>query len=112
MHLINAAGLPGSSRARLFEGADHGPANVSFFIINYEEPGIGPELHRHPYDETWLVQEGRVLLEIGGETREAGRGDIAIAPADTPHKFTSLGPGPARLVCIHANPRLIQESLE
>lgn len=112
MHVVKAGALPGSNRARLFEGADHGPSNVSFFIVDYEEPGIGPELHRHPYDETWLVQNGNVLLQIGDESREVGPGDIAIAPAQTPHKFTNLGPEPARLVCIHASPRLIQESLE
>jgi mannose-6-phosphate isomerase-like protein (cupin superfamily) len=110
MQLINTAALPGSERARLFEGEQHGQARVSFFVITYSEPGIGPELHRHPYDETWLVQKGSVLLQIGEEQAEAGPGDIATAPANTPHKFTSLEP--AEVVCIHASPRLIQESLE
>ena len=112
MHLINVTALPGSEHARLFEGAKHGPATVSFFIINYQQPGMGPELHRHPYDETWLVQHGKVLLQIGDEQSEAGPGEIATVSANTPHKFTSIGPGPAKVICIHANPRLIQESLE
>jgi hypothetical protein len=39
--------LPGSERARKFEGRDHGAA-VSFFISTHA-PGEGPVLHRHPY---------------------------------------------------------------
>jgi mannose-6-phosphate isomerase-like protein (cupin superfamily) len=112
MELIKQDELPGSERSRLFEGATHGPSQVTFFIVNYEEPGLGPELHRHPYDETWLVQSGRVLLQIHEEQAEAGPGDIATVAANAPHKFTSIGAEPARLVCIHSNPRLIQESLE
>lgn len=112
MHLINATALPGSDHARLFEGASHGPAGISFFITYYPRAGLGPELHRHPYDETWFVEEGTVLLEIGDEKAQAGRGDIAVVPANTPHEFTSVGPQAARVVCIHASPRLIRESLE
>lgn len=38
------------------EGAEHG-ATISL-ILDRSEPGQGPRLHRHPYDETWVVQEG------------------------------------------------------
>jgi hypothetical protein len=33
-----------------FEGEQHG-SGVSFFLVN-NEPGAGPDLHRHPYSET------------------------------------------------------------
>jgi mannose-6-phosphate isomerase-like protein (cupin superfamily) len=32
--------------------------------------------------------------------------------AETPHKFKNIGDGRLDIVCIHASPRLIQESLE
>jgi quercetin dioxygenase-like cupin family protein len=35
-----------------------------------------------------------------------GPGDIVIGPAGVPHGFTNAGPGPARLVCIHAAPAM------
>jgi quercetin dioxygenase-like cupin family protein len=37
-----------------FEGESHG-SGVSFFLVN-NEPGQGPDLHRHPYSETWIVR--------------------------------------------------------
>jgi hypothetical protein len=39
-----------------FKGIDRG-ATVSI-ILDRSEPGHGPRLHRHPYDETWIVQDG------------------------------------------------------
>ena len=29
-------------------------------ILSGSEPGGGPRLHRHPYDETWVIEEGKV----------------------------------------------------
>ena len=52
------------------EGAEHG-ATISL-ILDHSNPGQGPKLHRHPYDETWLVVDGTVNFQAGNETR-AGR---------------------------------------
>ena len=38
-----------------------------------------------------------------------GPGDIVIGPARVPHGFANTGPGPARLVCIHAAPAMTTE---
>ncbi|HWD84924.1 MAG TPA: cupin domain-containing protein [Solirubrobacteraceae bacterium] len=86
------------------EGAEHG-ATISL-ILDSSEAGQGPRLHRHPYDETWVVIEGSV------EFQAADEGDVVMMPADAPHKFTNHGPGRSRLVCIHASPRVIGEWLE
>ena len=72
-------------------------------------PGEGPNLHRHAYDETFVILEGHVLVRVGDESLEGGPGDIVIGPAGTPHGFTNRGPGPARLVCIHAAPEMKTE---
>jgi quercetin dioxygenase-like cupin family protein len=58
------------------------------------------------------VADGTVNFQAGNETRTARPGDVVIIPANTPHKFTNDGPGRSRLVCIHANPTVISESLE
>jgi mannose-6-phosphate isomerase-like protein (cupin superfamily) len=91
-------------------GADHG-ATVSLILDN-SEPGHGPRLHRHPYDETWVVQEGNLTFQLGDERIRVGVGDIIIAPPEVPHKFTNDGPGRSSMVCIHANPVMVTEWLE
>jgi mannose-6-phosphate isomerase-like protein (cupin superfamily) len=91
-------------------GEEHG-ATVSL-ILDESEPGQGPRLHRHPYDETWVVQEGQITLQLGDEQFQAGPGDIAIVPRGVPHKFTNTGTGRSKLVCIHASPRFVGEWLE
>ncbi|MBV9194731.1 MAG: cupin domain-containing protein [Solirubrobacterales bacterium] len=92
------------------EGAAHG-ATISL-ILDYSDAGMGPRLHRHPYDETWVVVEGNVAFQAGDGRHRAGPGDVVIIPAGAPHKFTNEGPGPSQLVCIHANPTVIGEWLE
>jgi quercetin dioxygenase-like cupin family protein len=91
-------------------GAEHG-ATISL-ILDESDPGHGPRLHRHPYDETWVVQEGSITFQLGDERQTAGAGDIVIAPPGVPHKFTNDGPGRSRLVCIHANPTMVTVWLE
>lgn len=91
-------------------GAEHG-ATISL-ILDRSAPGQGPRLHRHPYDETWVVQEGNITFQSGESRHQAGPGDVVIVPAGVPHKFTNDGPGPSRLVCIHASPTVIGEWLE
>lgn len=95
---------------RTLRGAEHG-ATVSL-ILDQSEPGQGPRLHRHPYDETWVVQEGNVTFRAGEDRLQAGAGDIVIVPAGMPHGFTNDGPGRSKLVCIHASPTIITEWLE
>lgn len=100
---IRAAG----SRTLRFEGADHG-SSVSFFLVT-ADAGQGPALHRHPYDETWIVLEGEATVVVGDATFIARAGDSAVAPANTWHRFTGSGPGILRIVCIHASDQIIQE---
>lgn len=112
MHTIIRAGeLPPSPGGTVtFEGEPYG-SGVSFFLVN-NEPGKGPDLHRHPYSETWIVRSGSGLFTADGEDVEAGPGDIVVVGPETPHKFKNVGTGRLDVVCIHASPRMIQESLE
>src|SRR5215469_17518155 len=85
-----------------FVGADHGDVPVSF-ILDRSEPGGGPALHRHTYDEVWIVQEGNATFTAGDRTLAAGPGSIVVVRAGTPHRFTNTGPIPMRMVCIHTS---------
>ncbi len=93
-----------------FEGADHG-ASVSFFLAR-PPPGRGPSLHRHPYEETFVVHEGRLSFTVDGQTIEAGAGQIVIAPPGSAHKFVNVGDARAHMTNIHPRPRMSQEDLE
>src|SRR5260221_2217548 len=70
MHHVNAGDLPGNEVSRTFEGGRHGPCSVSFFLV-HNQPGQGPRLHHHPYDETFVILEGRVRGSVGGEALDA-----------------------------------------
>ena len=106
MPLLKAGTLPNGN----LEGEEHG-ATVSI-ILDESQPGSGPRLHRHPYDETWVVIAGTLTFQAGDEHLTAAPGDIIIVPPDTPHRFTNDGPGPSQLVCIHAHPTFVTEWLE
>jgi mannose-6-phosphate isomerase-like protein (cupin superfamily) len=93
-----------------FEGDPYG-SGVSFFLVN-NEPGAGPDLHRHPYSETWIVRSGKARFTADGEELEAGPGDILVVGPETPHKFKNAGSERLDIVCIHDSPRMIQEDLE
>ena len=93
-----------------FEGETY-DSGVSFFLVN-NEPGAGPDLHRHPYSETWIVRSGKARFTADGEELEAGPGDIVVVTPETPHKFKNVGSERLDIVCIHDSPRMVQEDLE
>lgn len=94
-----------------FEGETIG-TNITVLFFSNERIGAGPVLHRHPYDEVFIVRQGHARFTIGAETIDARAGDILLAPAGTPHKFENLGPGRLESTDIHLSPRYIQEDLE
>jgi mannose-6-phosphate isomerase-like protein (cupin superfamily) len=93
-----------------FEGEPHG-SGASFFLVN-NEPGAGPDLHKHPYAETWIIRSGRARFTAGDQELEASTGDIVVVSAKTPHKFKNIGTDRLDIICIHPSPQIIQEDLE
>lgn len=98
--LIKSSELAGPPEGRRFVGAEHGDVPVSLFLVE-AGPGSGPELHRHPYPEVFVLANGRAEFEVGGARLVAGAGDIVIAPAGAPHRFTSIGTDRLQLTAIH-----------
>ncbi|MBF9058583.1 cupin domain-containing protein [Rhodobacterales bacterium HKCCSP123] len=94
-----------------FEGRRIGTGITVLFFSN-ERIGSGPVLHRHPYDEVFIIRQGHARFTIGDEIVEAKAGDILLAPAGTPHKFENIGPGRLESTDIHVSPEFIQEDLE
>jgi quercetin dioxygenase-like cupin family protein len=93
-----------------FQGRHHG-ASVSFIVID-APPGCGPKLHRHPYEEVFVVQEGTVTFTAGADVIEARGGQAVVVPAGVPHKFVNSGVGRLRQLDIHASDRFVTEWLE
>lgn len=96
----------GDGRTRRFVGREHG-AGISYFSVD-NEPGEGPGLHWHPYPETWVVIEGTPRFTVGDHTFEAREGDTATVPTGVWHRFTNVGPGRLRMLCIHASDVIVQ----
>ena len=112
-----------ASQARLFDPAPGGPWRGSVegialggptTVLTYgaDEIGAGPRLHVHPYDETFIVIEGRARFFVGDTTLGACAGEVVLGPAGVPHKFENLGPGRLQTIDIHHSPKWIQTDLE
>src|SRR5918911_506729 len=88
--VINTEQLRRSEKTPVFEGNQHGDVPVSSFLGDAPRGG-GPRLHRHPYAEVFVVQEGRAVFTIGSETREVTGGHVVIVPSGVGHKFVNTG---------------------
>lgn len=86
-------------------------AGISYFFVD-NHPGQGPDLHRHPYPETWVVLEGEARITMGEEHFVASAGDTATVGAGVWHGFKNSGTGRLRIMCIHASDVFIQENLD
>jgi mannose-6-phosphate isomerase-like protein (cupin superfamily) len=101
---------PGGKTAVEYQGFEH---NSQVTLIIEDMPsGGGPRLHKHPYGEVWVVIAGCAAFTDGQRTVEAGVGDVMYVGAETPHKFTSIGEGSLRMVCIHESPKFHTDWLE
>lgn len=109
-HTVAIDALPGSARGRQFDGAAHGAA-ISF-ILALNPPGSGPRLHRHPYEETFILEQGSVLFTVGDDQLEAHGGDVVVVPAGVPHAFVNLGPKTLRSINVHPVARIQTEWLD
>jgi quercetin dioxygenase-like cupin family protein len=61
-------------------------------------PGMGPPLHRHDWDEGYLVVSGTFAVRLGEEERELGPGGFVWLPRQLPHGFANTGDAPGRLL--------------
>jgi quercetin dioxygenase-like cupin family protein len=110
MSFINIEQLPFEGMSYEFHGEKEG-APISAYIVN-AKPGQGPPLHTHPYVEVIFMLEGRATVTVGDEQRDAKAGDIAVIPANTPHRFVNSGDTVLRQIDVHASPTFIQTNLK
>ncbi len=100
--------LPRTPHAHEFVGADHGDVPFSIILVD-APPGAGPEVHRHPYAEVFVVESGRATFRLGEDTIVVDAGHVVVGPPDVPHGFRNSGEGRLRLTAIHGAPRFDTE---
>ena len=81
--------LAGHERARRFEGREHG-STISCFVSSNER-GTGPSLHRHPYEEVFVVLRGSVTFTVEGEKLQVEAGHIVVVPAGASREVVGGG---------------------
>ena len=64
-----------SPTAALFEGRKRADVDVSFFVTDHP-PGGGPDLHKHPYPEVFVVQEGEATFTVNDEQMLVREGNV------------------------------------
>lgn len=109
--ILNRDDLPRDGNTYEFEGLRYQDSEVSFIWVDMP-PGGFVRLHKHPYKEIFIIQEGVSTFTVGSTTLEAVAGQIIIVPADVPHKFMNNGDGQLRQIDIHVNKEFITEWLE
>ena len=92
-------------------GRDAG-AGVSVIFVDTDRPGAGPRLHRHPYDETFVMHSGEAEFTVADERLTARAGQVVVVPPWTPHKFVNTGTDRLVMTNIHANDEFVTEWLE
>ena len=99
------------SASYAFEGYKFGATSVSLHLTDLQ-PGEGPLLHRHPYEEVFVIHEGQATYTVGDAQLSATAGQIVLVPAGMLHKFVNSGTGPLRQTSIHPSSYMIEEQLE
>ena len=101
---------PGQALRGLLEGKN---LQTSITLLRYatDVVGEGPTLHVHPYDEIFMINDGRARFTVGDRTIDAEAGDVVLGPANIPHGYQNLGPGRLDTLDIHLSPEWIQFDL-
>jgi mannose-6-phosphate isomerase-like protein (cupin superfamily) len=110
MYRVKRDDLPWSEIAHELVGAEHGLEITILFVD--APPGRGPRLHRHPYAEIFIVQEGEARFTVGEEELDVSAGDVVVAEPHEPHAFVNTGTTPLRQVDIHLSPSFSTEWLD
>ena len=109
--LLNREELPYDGNTYEYQGIRHRDTNVSFIWVDMP-PGGTIRLHKHPYEEIFIIQEGRATFTVGSVQLEARAGQIIIVPADVPHTFANLSDQQLKQIDIHVSKQFVTHWLE
>ena len=109
--LLNRDELPFDGNTYEFIGSQHQDTEVSFIWVDMP-PGGSVRLHKHPYKEIFIIQEGVATFTVGSETLEAHARQVIVVTAETPHKFMNRSDQRLKQVDIHVSNEFITDWLE
>src|SRR2546429_5688468 len=101
--------LPGGNSSRECEGKEYG-AGLTLILVNVET-GHGPNLHRHPYEEIFVVHAGTGRFVVDEAVVHGSAGDIVVAPAGAAHRFINSGSDRLQLTAVHHNANFVTQWL-
>jgi len=91
-------GLVGGTYTITVSGAD---TKGRFSVIDmHVPPGGGPPLHRHDFEETFIILEGELDATFRGRRMSLRAGETINIPANAPHRFQNVSKLPVRMICI------------
>jgi quercetin dioxygenase-like cupin family protein len=80
------------SLVRIRAGGDATGGRLAI-LEHHAERGYGSPLHRHDVaEETFLVVDGELRVEVDGQALVAGAGAVAFLPRRIPHAFVVTSP--------------------
>jgi mannose-6-phosphate isomerase-like protein (cupin superfamily) len=109
--LLNRDELPYDGNTYEFQGIQYQDTNVSFIWVDMP-PGGTIRLHKHPYEEIFIIQEGLPTFTVGSVTLDVRAGQVIIVPADVPHKFMNLSDKQLKQIDIHVSKQFVTHWLE
>ena len=109
--LLNRDDLPYDGNTYEFQGIQHQDTNVSFIWVDMP-PGGTIRLHKHPYEEIFIIQEGIATFTVDSVALDARAGQVIIVSADIPHKFSNLRDTQLKQIDIHVSKRFVTHWLE
>ena len=95
--------LVGDTYTTLLSGAQTGGAFTLLEALVPPDTGPPPHIH-HAEDETFILIEGSLTLQIGERTVDAQPGAVVFVPKGTRHSFKNVGVGVARMLFIYNPP--------
>ena len=109
--ILNRDKLPCDTNTYEFVGSQYQDIEISFIWVDMS-PGGFVRLHKHPYKEIFIIQEGMATFTVGSTILEAHAGQIIIVPAHVPHKFMNASDRQLKQIDIHLNKQFITYWLE
>ena len=81
-------------------GSADGSVHMSVAHVRFE-PGAAVQGHLHPFEESFFVMDGELLLTLGSQRFALRPGDFGLVPIGTGHAWSNASGGPAQLLRLH-----------
>jgi quercetin dioxygenase-like cupin family protein len=95
----------------MLEGSRFGLDHLTI-VVGISPPGQQIPLHRHDYEEIFIVHQGTGTYTVGDQTYEVQEGEVVLIPSGIPHAFSNRSEVPLHHTAIHSSGTFELEWLE